>query len=91
MSEFTDQIQPIVGRYIVRAEWTGNLSIDDEGYLLTFDDGSQILFSWYRAHDCVGVLHELRPAKQSVEQTICEHGRNITKFHCVDCGTIPLG
>jgi len=32
-----------------------------------------------------------RASQQSVKQTICEHGRNITKFHCVDCGTVPLG
>jgi len=70
MSELNEQIQQIVGRRIVRAEWVGNLSIDDnEGYLLTFDDGSSVLFSWYQAYDCVGVLHEIHAAQHSVQRT----------------------
>lgn len=69
MNEINEQIQVLIGKRIVRAEWTGNLPVDDnEGYLLTFDDGSQVLFSWYRAYDCIGVIHELHTAQQSEEQ-----------------------
>ncbi len=69
MANYTEQIQPIVGRRVIRAEWTGGLPIDDgEGYLLTFDDGTQILFSWYQAYDCIGVIHDLRQTQQATPE-----------------------
>lgn len=49
---------------------------------------------YYSEEHIIQILERLaneNASQQSVEQTICEHGRNITKFHCVDCGTIPLG
>ena len=44
----------------IKIEWTGCLPIDeDEGYLLTFEDGSKVLFSYYQSYDCVGSALEI--------------------------------
>lgn len=72
MSSRDEEIQVIAGKTVVKAEWTGSLSIDDdEGYLLTFDDGSQVLFSWYQAYDCIGVLHEIRAQNAAAKPCTC--------------------
>lgn len=82
MSETNEQIQVLVGKRIVRAEWTGSLPIDDnEGYLLTFDDGSQVLFSWYRAYDVTGVAHELNTSGISLSNR---------SYICETCGAIDM-
>lgn len=58
MSNFNNAIRDIVGKQITDVEWTGSLP-DEEGYLLTFSDGTKILFSWYSNFDCSGVSYEI--------------------------------
>lgn len=53
----------LIGKIITNVEWLGSLSIDDEeGYKLTFSDGSAIIFGYWQEKDCTSAEYIIKRA-----------------------------